>query len=190
MEGAGFAHPVAVCSSVPAEKKLKLSVPGQAGCREMPLRTGSRVGGGHSPARDPAARMVSSVLIGPLGTQPSWPPLRAKRRVREAGKLCRLGSWLHPGSGLRAGPAGRVGPEPWGRVQRCLVWVLQHSRSWVGVEGVPFLDAESSHSDGPACLSGWVAGSSQDSSVVIRELGAGEATKTHAIQPYQQFGTG
>lgn len=131
--------------------------------------------------------MVSSVLIG-AGTEPSF-SLHSGSRQGRAGKLCRLGSWLHPGWGgeSRGGWDLSSGKQ----VQRCLAWVLRNSRLWVGSKGVPFLVAENSNSERPACLSGLVADSPQDSSVVYWGAERQKWRKESRIHSLirQQFGT-
>lgn len=200
MEAAGVCPPRRSVQLSPSREETETGCPGagkvqgDAPAHWHPGQVGPQ-GDGHSPARDPAARMVSSVLIGPPGTQPSWPPLRAKHRAGEGGWEA-LPPWQLAPPGLRAQGSGRGqqgrDQSRGARVQRCLVWVLGNSKSWVGVKGVPFLDAESSSSDEPACLSGLVADSSQGSSVVIGELG-GRRGKEDPRCTYslirEQFGT-
>lgn len=88
----------------------------------------------------------------------------------------------------RAPPRYRGGERRrgWGQsrgneVQRCLVCVLQNSRSWAGSEGVPLLVAENSNSDNPACLSGLVADSAQTAQRFIRRLRDTKGKKKSSI---------
>lgn len=125
------------------------------------------------------------------GRRRAYNPLGLPSRPSAEGGWEALPPWqlAPPGSGLRAqGGASRGGWDlsSGARVQRCLVWVLRNSRSWVGVKGVPFLDAESSNGDGPACLSGLVADSPQDSSVVIKELRGRKGKENARHMPYQR----
>lgn len=146
--------------SAPAEKKLKLGA--RAGCAAGRWLLGSwgPQGDGHSPTRDPTARMVRSVLIGP-GTEPSF------GLHSGPGAEGRLGSFAALAGGSTRARGGRGEQGGWdlssgARVQRCLAWVLQKSRTWVRSQGVPLLVAENSTNDRPACLSSLVADSSQD----------------------------
>lgn len=112
----------------------------------------------HSPARDPKARMVSSVFIGsrqgPCGSQ-LW-TLHRGWAVCEDLPLWQLAP---PGTGRREEKQSKIWARG-GRGTKVPSWVLRNSRAWVRSKGGSFLGCRRSSSR-RACLSGLVTDSSQ-----------------------------